>query len=313
MPALFRTAVIFCRHGPKLSVVVSVAALVFCLAVATAALGHLTGHITGIWVANAVWLAFLLKHRTRHWVVLIAAGFAGNLASDLFAGYAILPTVYMCACNAIEVLIVAAPMRTFELDREFARPKSLLTFYALAIGPAPVISALLVSTAFHATYGTDFVTSSMNWYAADALGLSIVVPPLMTVHAQALKAMFRREQIFETLLLVGVVLGAVVINVVARDYPLAFLFFPAVVLLTFQRGFAGGAIGLLLTASYLLEPVLFGHTVGAIKLYPTREKIIIVQIFIAVTGFSVMLVGAALEQRRKAEKSLAAAMARMES
>jgi signal transduction histidine kinase len=288
------------------------AALVFGAADGTSALGNFTGHVTGIWIANAILLALLLKHPTQQWVPILIAGMAGNIAADVTSGYSALPALFMVVSNLLEILIVAVPMRILKMDAEFARPNSLLTFYALSVLPAPALSALLVATAFHLTDGTVFTTAAVNWYAADALGLGILVPPLMTVHMSALKAMFRKDQLVETLLLIGVVLATIGVNLLPPQYPLAFLFFPAVILLTFKRGFAGGTVGLLLMSAYLLTPVLFGYPGGVLKVYPTREHVLIVQIFIAVTGFSVVLMGAALEQRRKLERGLAAAMERAE-
>ncbi len=92
--------------------------------------------------------------------------------------------------------------------------------------------------------GRTFSEAALNWYAGDALGLIIVVPMLLTVRFAALKRMFCRDQLAKTLLLMSAIVAVMVLNFIARLYPIAFLFFPAVLLLTFQRGFAGGAVGL---------------------------------------------------------------------
>jgi two-component system cell cycle sensor histidine kinase PleC len=125
--------------------------------------------------------------------------------------------------------------------------------------------------------------------------------------------MFGRDQIKVTLLLLSMVLGTLVLNFVERDYPIAFLIFPAIVLVTFQRGFAGGSIGLLMAAAYFMIPVLTGHPHGALRALTLREQIIVVQVFIAVIGFTVVLVGAALAERQRLEQGLAAAIVRAET
>jgi two-component system cell cycle sensor histidine kinase PleC len=89
--------------------------------------------------------------------------------------------------------------------------------------------------------------------------------------------------------------------------------FPAIVLVTFQRGFAGGSIGLVMAAAYFMTPVLMGQPHGALKALPLREQIIVVQVFIAVIGFTVVLVGAALAERQRLEQGLAAAIVRAET
>src|SRR6185312_7821670 len=107
-------------------------------------------------------------------------------------------------------------------------------FYALALGPAPAASGLLSAVFFDLLFHRPFFTQALDWYVTDALGYSIVVPILMTVKLDALKAMFARDQLVVTLALLGVVAGTLALNFAARSYPLAFLFFPAVILITFQ-------------------------------------------------------------------------------
>jgi signal transduction histidine kinase len=275
-------------------------------------LSRWTGSIDGIWLSNAVFLAIFLKHGRRDWMAIAIAGFTANVAADLVA-YNFTYAVTFAILNLLEVLIVALPLRTMVLDRDFTRSSSLIAFYALAVGPAPGIAALLFGAFAVISEHTQFFPAAINWYSSDALGLAIVTPPLMTVKWSDVKAMFGRDQIAGTCLLLSTVLGAIVLNFFLRNYPIAFLFFPAVVLLTFQRGFAGGTAALLMTSAYLLVPALFGQSSGALHSHSIREQITVVQVFIAVLSFSVVLVGAALEERRRLGQWLAAAIARAEN
>jgi signal transduction histidine kinase len=66
--------------------------------------------------------------------------------------------------------------------------------------------------------------------------------------------------------------------------------------------------------TYLMWPVLDRAAQQArSKPHSLREQIILVQVFMAVTGFSVVLVGAALAERRRLEDGLAAAIVRAEN
>ncbi len=300
-------------NGPSVLVLLSIAALVFAGACGGLALSDLIGRVSAIWVANAILVYFLLTYSTRDWPVMLAVGLGANFAADLFMGDAVLVGAALTICNAVGILVIAAPLRLLNLGSDLSRPKPLCVFYALALGPAPAMSGLLSAVFFYLLFHRPFLTQALDWYATDALGYSIVVPMLMTVKLSALKRMFAREQLVVTLALLGVVFGTLALNFVARSYPLAFLFFPAVVLITFQRGFAGGAIGLLAAAAYLMIPVLIGDSRGALAEHTLREQIILVQIFVAVIGFSVVLVGAALEERRSLEHGLAAAIVRAEA
>ena len=66
-------------------------------------------------------------------------------------------------------------------------------------------------------------TSSLtliNWYAADALGLIVIVPILFTVRTEAFLRMFQKDQVLKTLLYVSTVVVAILINRLARSMPL---------------------------------------------------------------------------------------------
>jgi signal transduction histidine kinase len=287
-------------------------ALVFITACFGIELTRYTGRIAAIWIGNAVLLSFLLRNPRRDWLGLLAVGLAADIAADLFFGTSLSRGMALSLCNAAEILIVAVPLRAWKLDAHFTRAGSLLTFYALAAGPAPLVSALLSALYYGFADHAAFQPAVIDWYAADALGLVIVTPLLVTVRFAAFQAMFARDQLAVTLQLLGVVVAALFANLFLRGYPIAFMFFPAVILLTFQRGFAGGSIGLAIAGSYLMIPVLHGQGTGGLRSLSMREQVIVVQVFVAVIGFSVTLVGAALEERRRLERGLAAAIGRAE-
>jgi signal transduction histidine kinase len=294
-------------------VLISVSALVFLSACGGLELSDIIGRVSALWIANAILVYFLLKHPRREWPAIMLAGLGGNFLADFIMGDGLATAAMLTCCNAAGILIVATPINYLGLENDFSRPKPLCVFYALAVGPAPGVSALMSATFFHYMYGRDFLAQALDWYATDALGYSIVVPILMTVRVEALRRMFARDQLIVTLLLLGTVAATLALNFEARDYPIAFLIFPAIILVTFQRGFAGGAIGLLMAAAYLMTPVLIGDVNGPVRQHSLREQIIIVQLFIAVIGFSVVLVGAALAERRRLEQGLAAAIVRAEN
>jgi signal transduction histidine kinase len=299
--------------GPSWRLVTAIAALSFVGVCGGLLLSDLIGRVSALWVANAVLVYFLLRHTRSDWPVILLAGLGGNLFADLAMGDGVLTAVALTACNAAGVLIVAIPMSRLGLQDDFSRPKPLCVFYALAVGPAPAVSALMSAVYFHFLFGRPFLAQAVDWYATDALGYSILVPMLMTVRLADLRKMFSRDDLVVTLLLIATVGATLAINFWVRDYPVAFLIFPAVILFTFQRGFAGGSIGLLMAGAYLMTPVLIGDAHGPVRQHTLREQIIIVQLFIAVIGFSVVLVGAALAERRRLEQGLAAAIVRVEN
>jgi signal transduction histidine kinase len=284
---------------------------VFSAAAGVVVLSRYMHGIVSIWMANSILLAVFMKHRRRDWAWIAIAGFIAIGVANLILFPLQLSAVF-AVLNLLEILLIAVPLRHFDLDRDFSRPMVLLSFYALAV-LAPATVAPIFGLYIHLTMGAPFITSAMGWFSPDVLGFVIFLPPMLTVKWSAAAAMFRKEKILGTLALLGILMAAILFNFFARSYPFAFLFFPIVLLMTFQRGFAGGTFGLLLSGLYMLGPALIGQAAGALHGHPVREQITVVEVFIAVMGFSNILVGAALEERRRLEQWLASAITRAEN
>lgn len=295
-----------------LPVLAVLAVAVFASAWGGIALTYYTGRIAAIWLANAIVLAAALKTRRSGFPAVLLTAFAANVAADVVSGDGVLSAGVLSLANAAEVIIVVLALRRLRLDREFGRPKTLLVFYALALGPAPLVSAFIAGGYLHLADVGDFWPVVKSWYIGDALGLIILVPPLVTVRVRDFAHMFAPEDRAITLLLIAAVAAVIFLNVLAPEYPFAFLYFPAILLLTFVRGFAGGALGLLLAGTFLLSVVLSGHATGGLSGHTLREQIMIVQVFVAMLSFTVTLVGAALDERRWLERRMAEAVERAE-
>jgi len=268
-----------------------------------------TGRVAAIWIGNAVAIAAALKTRSRDFPAILATAFVANLAADLTAGDPLLNAAMLSLANAVEITIVVLTLRRLKLDRDFSRPKTLLIFYALALGPAPAASALIAGTYLHLGMGGGLWASMRDWYVSDALDLIILVPPLVTVRLRDFAAIFSGEERTLTWVLIGFLAVTIVVNMLTPNFPLAFLFFPMILLMTFVRGFAGGTVGLFISGVYLLVPVLLGYGSGSIAGHSLPVQVLIVQIFGAVLSFTVVLAGAALEERRRLEKRMADAAA----
>jgi signal transduction histidine kinase len=292
---------------PDLRVLFGIALSVYFAALAGVAVSWIGGTLTPIWLGTAVILYWLLRHPRRAWPAVAAIGWLANVAAALSLGHMFPRCVLLPAINLIEAFLFAVPLRYLKLDRDFAQPRTLVAFYLLVIGPATMTSALLGGLALHMLTGASVWDAAVQWYISTALGEAMLLPLLMTVRLSSIVAIFSREQISGTLIFMGAVALVVVMNSVFHDYPLGFLFFPAVILLTFQRGFAGGALGLVLVVAYMMIRVIVGDVHSTLGGQEARAHVILVQLYSAVICFTVIIVGAGLEQRRKLERSLAEA------
>lgn len=291
----------------------ALAAMIFVSDWACVLLTAHAGRVAAIWIANSILLASLLKHDHRDWSKLISVALFAYFTADLIARDLASTAIGLAIANVIEVLIVAVPLRWLSFDRVFSRTEVLVLFYALVLGCAGIVSALLAGLTLNYTTGASIATVAWSWYGADVLGLCLLVPFFMCVKLSALRAVFARDQIFVTGLLLACVLGAIAVSVLLPMYSAAFLVFPVLILLTFQRGFAGGAIGLAIAATASFALVFIRHTPPNLVAYPMAEQVSIVQFYCAVIGFTIIMAGAALDDRLKLERWLATAVKRAEA
>ncbi len=270
-----------------------------------------TGRISPLWISNAVLLAWLLRRPTRDWPQMVGIAALAALAADFVTGDTVFNGAGFCLANLTEVLIVAMPLRWLGFDRMFSRTEVLLTFYVLT-AMACAVSALMAAATLHYSSGASILAVMQSWFGADALGLSLLVPFFMCVHVAAFRAMFAPRARFGTFFLLGLVAGVGYVCYVLPSWTPSFLYFPVLMLLTFRRGFAGGALGLFLAVAVSLYLAVNHHIAASLVHHTQAERIAMVQLYYAVIGFTVILAGATLDERRALEKSLALSAQRAE-
>ena len=270
------------------------------------------GRVTPIWISNAIVVAALLRHDRRAWPEIIGIAALANFAADMILSDQPLNGAGFSVANSLEVFLIAAPLRFLGFDRSFSRSESLLTFYTLVVAGCAASSAIAASTLM-LTSGVPFMASAGTWFAADALGLALLVPFFMCVEPKALAEMFKPGQRAGTLGLLAIVPASSAICYALPHWPLNFLYFPVLVLLTFRRGFTGGALGLMLALAISLVGLLLGDSPASRMMHTPAERIALIQLFYAFAGFTIILVGATLQERRVLEKGLADAVRRAEA
>ena len=292
---------------------VALAAMIFASDWGCVMLTAHTGRVAAIWFANAILVASLLKHPRRDWPEMIGVALLAYFSADMLAHDRAIIGLGLSLGNITEVLIVAIPLRWLGFDRVFSRTEVLLFFYALVIGVAAIASSLIAGATLHYVDGENFADIAHSWYGADALGLCLLVPFFMCVKISALKALFDREQLAGTVALLGCVVGVIVICILLPRYSPAFLFFPVLVLLTFKRGFAGGAVGLAIAAAASFTLVFLHRTPSYVAPHPLAVQVSIVQFYYSVVGFTIIMAGSALDDRQKLERWLATVVKRAEA
>ncbi|MEI9994134.1 MAG: ATP-binding protein [Rhizomicrobium sp.] len=271
-----------------------------------------SGHVSTIWISNAILLAGLLRHGDRSWPEIAGIALFVDVAADILSGGALYGAVGISLVNVTEVLLVALPLRRLGFDRSFGRSEVLLCFYGLVI-LSSAAGAFAAAAIFHAMSGSPLLPAAATWFGADTLGMSLVAPFLICVRPKALAEMFGPEQRLLTAGLLAAVVAAGMVCYAFPRFPLSFLYVPVLLLLTFRRGFAGGALGLFLAVGLSFWQALGVHVPASLAAHSISERIAIVQLYYAVLGFTIILAGSALDERRKLERRLSLAVRRAQA
>ena len=269
--------------------------------------------VPSVWMTNALIVCFTLWRPADETPRTVFIGIAARLVAGLLVRDDFVTTFVLSFRDFAEVLVISVSLRALDAYRDFTLRRTRLWFYGIAGVLAPLAAGLMTATFLHYFRGDGFLRVVVDIYAAHALGMMVIVPMLFTVRGKVLLRMFFPDELPTTLLLIGVMTATIVANALAANYPLRFLFFPALLYLTFKRSFEGGAIGLFLLACFFISPAFTGHSVYGLGLLSLREQILAGELFEALAALTVVLTGAVLEERRRLEQSLMAATARAES
>ncbi|MGU3404929.1 ATP-binding protein [Methylobacterium brachiatum] len=272
---------------------------------ACTALTYETGRIASIWVANAVLVAVLLRAPRRNWMVLLAAGLAGDVAGNLVSGDPTTLAFGFAACNGVEILLCVAGLRWLQPHGEvdLTRPRTLMAFCLLAV-IAPMFAATLAAVLLALVSGVAPFGILMTWYPADALGLLAVTPLLVSVRIADLRGLFAPGLRVQSLLTFAGLAVVLTSTFLQGRYPLLFLVFPALVFVAFRLGFAGVAVATAMTSAMAVWSIL--HATGPLALIvgSVRGQVVVLQIFLALMALMSLQIAATLAERQKLSNAL---------
>lgn len=268
-------------------------------------LTRIEGGIASVWIANGVMVGSLLLRARRRWVETLAAGLAASLAVRLIHGDAPGFALGITAANLIEILIVVLTITRRVPD--VRDPRQLVPLAriatASAIGACAVSGVLASALSSFSSGGFEarqLGFAWLVWFSAHLLG--IVVVATLTVTAMRLgRGLFglpgRRV---DFALAVALLLAVSAVVFLQSRYPLLFLAYLPLMLLTFRHGFAGVVPGVAVLALVSSLAAIAG--VGPFRLVdaPTAlEKTLLLQIFVGAGCLMVLPVAVTMAERRR--------------
>jgi signal transduction histidine kinase len=251
-----------------------------------------------VWLTNALVVAAALRMPTKDWKILFPLAFAVMVGVNLMFDRALVFCVASPIINLAEIALTVFPLRQLGVDRNLSNPMSLVVFYVVALGPAIGLSAVLAGAFFSVAIGADPQKGFWVWYAADAMGLVTLAPLACMLRLDDTIAAFTRQKLAGTIGLVLLLLCTLAVMRGFNSVPLAFLLFPTFLLITLFRGYPGIAFAATVAGTVTIANLSAAHGYLSTSSLEFREKLFVLQLFIAVLSATSLFFESILAERR---------------
>lgn len=189
-----------------------------------------------IWVANPIAIATLIRRPRAQWpplltvtaVALILANGWGYATPALMVGYGLV--------DLVSITVVASMIRLAHPDPRLLR--GYATIVLIALGGAGLITALFVQFQL-LMFGAVQSTGVLQWFAANAMGLIILLPALKATK----QALAEEIRLLSPAVVAGIALTTTLAGAIftMSSYPILFLLLPCGVFSALLYRFVGAA------------------------------------------------------------------------
>ena len=264
------------------------------------------GVITPVWAPSGIALAALIVLGPRVWPAVALGAFIANATSDVSVWVA----AAIAVGNTLEAVVGAFLLRQVGFRRSLERARDVLALVLLAAVVSTTISATVGTTTLWldggltASYGSQWAL----WWSGDAMGDLLVAPLLLVWSVQRRRRVPRAEALEAAALLLGVV-GVSLLVFVAGAWRYPYLLFPLLIWATLRFRQLGAATVTFATSAIAVAGAVQGTVpIGSQALTLTQEVQILQALFSAI-ALTLLLLGAALTERQRAEEEVALAHA----
>ena len=263
------------------------------------------GVITPVWAPSGIALAALLIFGPRLWPAVALGAFIANATSDV----SIFVAAAIAVGNTLEAVVGAYLLRRVAFRRSLDRARDVLALVLLAAVASTTISATVGVTTLWIdgrVSGPSFGSEWALWWSGDAVG-DLLVAPLLLVWSVVLPRRIRWREIAEAGVLLAAIVGVGVAVFVAGMWHYPYLLFPLLIWAALRFRQLGAA-----TASFVIAAIAVAGAVhGTVPLgsETLTQEVQILQALFSVIAISLLLLGATLTERQRAEEALARAHA----
>ncbi|MEW9526236.1 PAS domain-containing protein [Agrobacterium radiobacter] len=266
------------------------------------ALAIVPGTGISIWPPSGLFIATLMLAPKRSWPWWVLVGGLGELFGNILWFHSPLPAaILIYAGNALEATVGA-----WLVNRALGRPvrletlREVLVFVALGAGIAPVVSATVGSAtlAWFGIFSQTFSGAWPLWWVGDATGV-LIVGPLALVVIQNWNG---KAELSVARWLEACVVGLILLGVAALSLggylPFAYIVMPPLLWAAVRFEFKGAAVTLALLALITAIFTVSGASQFAGNAESQRHNQIMLQLFLAISAFSALIVAAISRQHQ---------------
>ncbi|TKB99758.1 MAG: PAS domain S-box protein [Mesorhizobium sp.] len=277
------------------------------------ALAIVPGITVSIWPPAGVFIATLVLTSRYSWPWWILAGCLAEMFAQLVWYHSPVPAgLLIYAGNALCAVVGAMLIRwTNGRAVRLDTMPEVLAFVALGAGVAPLASAT-VGSATLAWFGVRSQTFTDVWplfWIGDATGILLVAPlALVVIQHWRSGTQFSAAQWTEAGILGLIFLGVAALSL-SNDYlPTPYIIMPPLLWLAVRFEFRGAAVALTLLALITMALTISGDSQFVGDAESQRERQVMLQLFLAISAFSSLLVAAISRQHQLAVLTLRRSM-----
>ncbi|TCU20622.1 MASE1 domain-containing protein [Rhizobium sullae] len=257
-----------------------------------------------IWPPSGLFIATLVLASRYSWPWWVLGGCLAELFSNFLWFHSPLPAaVLIYIGNALE-----AAAGAWLVNRTCRRPvrletlQEVLAFVVLAAGVAPTIGATVGSAtlAWFGIQSQTFAAAWPLWWIGDATGILIVAPLALVVFQNwRSKAQLSAARWMEACVLGLIFLGVAALSL-SGYLPFAYIIMPPLLWAAARFEFRGAAVALILLALITAVFTISGASQFAGDPESQKHKQIMLQLFLAISAFSALIVAAISRQHQLA-------------
>lgn len=237
-----------------------------------------TPGLTAVWPANGVALAFIVRlcRGRRQALEALGVTVAGMVAANLLVGRALPVTILFPLANALEIGVAAWFLRSVAMP--MAAPRDLGQFLLGGVLAGPLASTVMASVVMALVSGAPgeaVVAMGGAWFMADALGMAIVAPFLLSLDRVGRRGMVR------ALGVTALIFAFAFALCFQTRAPLLFLGFPIVALAVLHDRGRGGALAVGAIAAAVTVAALLGEGPAARMVEGGLDPVQVLEIYFA--------------------------------